>query len=107
MGEKEPFGDWSISHAKCADCLKKQVEETRKESAQKPKDWPYEETPAQVAANAHQVSWALAQGILEVFRKEAVEEEKNKRQKRADKLSSDRAKPERSVKRGKKKSARS
>jgi hypothetical protein len=28
MGEKEPFNDSSETHAKCAECLKKQKKET-------------------------------------------------------------------------------
>ena len=69
LGEKEPFDDHSVSHAKCTDCLEKQLEESRKTSANKSENWRHKESPAEIAANVHQVISALVEGALALARK--------------------------------------
>lgn len=76
LGEKEPFDDLSETHAKCTDCLKKQSEDNRRD-LYGPKDLPRKETPAEIAANVHQVVSALAEGVLNLARERLNVKENN------------------------------
>ena len=73
LGEKAPFDDKSVSHAKCSDCLKKQDRESKAVLTNPGGE--VKETPAEMASRLDQIAAILAEGVLNLMAEKSEQHE--------------------------------